>query len=169
MAGDPLSAYLHRSTLVDPSGVQSEGVNKTATYVWDTVGLAWVKATSTGGGGGGGAVTIADGADVAEGSTSDAAWGGSGAGSVVSLLKKLATATPITGSVSAVAYAKRYDQVDSLNAYLGNSAVGSATSAAVWAIQKLVFTSGGSVTITWADGDSLFNNIWDNRASLTYS
>lgn len=42
-----------------------------------------------GGGGGGGAVTVADGADVALGTTTDTAWS-SGAGTVVSLLKKLA-------------------------------------------------------------------------------
>lgn len=42
--------------------------------------------------GGGGAVTIADGADVAEGSTADAAWSGTGAGTVVSVLKKIASA-----------------------------------------------------------------------------
>jgi hypothetical protein len=42
-------------------------------------------------GGGGGPVTIADGADVAEGSTGDAAWV-SGAGTVIALLKKIASA-----------------------------------------------------------------------------
>jgi len=55
MAQDPpLSAYVHRSTLVDASGTQEEGVNKVAGYVWDSVGLQWVKATQAGGGGGGG-------------------------------------------------------------------------------------------------------------------
>lgn len=43
------------------------------------------------GGGGGGAVTVADGADVAQGTTVDAAWT-SGAGTVISLLKKIASA-----------------------------------------------------------------------------
>jgi len=61
----------------------------TAGYVWDTGSLAWVKMTQPGGGGGG-AVTIADGADVAEGARADAAWV-SGSGSVVSLLKNVAT------------------------------------------------------------------------------
>lgn len=54
---DPLSAYVHRSTLVDDTGVQSEGVNKVATYVWDTNTLSWIKSTGGGGGGGGGSVT----------------------------------------------------------------------------------------------------------------
>jgi len=46
---------------------------------------------TAGGGGGGGAVTIADGADVAQGTTTDVAWV-SGAGTVISLLKKIASA-----------------------------------------------------------------------------
>lgn len=40
-----------------------------------------------GGGGGGGAITVANGADTAEGSTTDTAYAGSGAASVISLLK----------------------------------------------------------------------------------
>lgn len=48
---------------------------------WDSIGAAWIKVAvdtagqvkTTGGGGGGGAVTIADGADVAEGATTDLA------------------------------------------------------------------------------------------------
>ena len=43
-----------------------------------------------GSGGGGGAVTVADGADVAQGTTTDPAWS-SGAGTVIGLLKKLAS------------------------------------------------------------------------------
>lgn len=54
------------------------------------VGGVWVPDPG-GGGGGGGACTIADGADVAEGSTADAAWSGVGSGTVVSILKKMAT------------------------------------------------------------------------------
>jgi hypothetical protein len=57
-------------------------------YIWDVPTLSWVK--STGGGGGGGAVTVADGADVAQGTTTDAAWV-SGAGTVIGLLKTIAS------------------------------------------------------------------------------
>lgn len=42
-------------------------------YVWDNASMAWVVETQPSGGSGGGAATIADGADVAEGSTTDAA------------------------------------------------------------------------------------------------
>lgn len=59
-------------------------------YVWDVPTLAWVVETQPGGGSGG-AVTIADGADVAQGAKADAAWV-SGDGTVISLLKKIASA-----------------------------------------------------------------------------
>lgn len=54
--------------------------------------------------------------------------------------------------------------------YQGWAEPGTATSAASWRIRKVV-TSGTpeDTTITFADGDRSFNNIWDDRASLTYS
>jgi hypothetical protein len=50
--------------------------------------------------------------------------------------------------------------------YVGEAAIGTATSAASWRIKKVDSTSG--VVIQWA-GAGTFNQIWDNRASLTYS
>lgn len=50
--------------------------------------------------------------------------------------------------------------------YIGEAPVGAATSSASWRIQKIV-VSGGTTTITWAS--SKFDQIWDNRASLSYS
>lgn len=44
---------------------------------------------SSGGGGGGGSVSISDGSDVAQGTTTDAAWSLSGSGTVIALLKKM--------------------------------------------------------------------------------
>lgn len=51
--------------------------------------------------------------------------------------------------------------------YIGKATTGTATASATWQIQKIDETTG--MIITWADGDSSFNNIWDNRASLTYA
>ncbi len=62
--------------------------------------------------------------------------------------------------------ALKYDSVSSTLAYLGLAAIASDPSAAVWQIKKLDLTSG--VDIKWADGDQKFDNVWDNRASLTY-
>ena len=84
----PYSAYIHASQLTSADGVQLEGVNPVANYVWDPVGLAWVRATQAGGGGGGGgAVTIADGADIAQGATADAAVIGDTSGTISAKLR----------------------------------------------------------------------------------
>lgn len=68
-------------------------------------------------------------------------------------------------------YATLYDQdaEPPTEAYLGHADPGTATSSALWRIQHLTFGAGGDVTITWADGDALFNNVWDDRAGLSYS
>lgn len=65
-------------------------------------------------------------------------------------------------------FATRIDDTTTANTtYIGKAAIGAATSSAVWQISKLDTSSG--LIKTWADGDTLFNNIWDNRASLSYS
>lgn len=67
-----------------------------------------------------------------------------------------------------VAYATRIDDTTTANVtYFGFAPVGTATSAASWQIYKIDETSGA--VKTWADGDANFNNVWDNRASLSYS
>lgn len=52
--------------------------------------------------------------------------------------------------------------------YIGEATPGSATSAAVWQITKIDSSSNPTV-ITYADGNANFDNIFDNRASLSYS
>ena len=52
--------------------------------------------------------------------------------------------------------------------YYGWAAAGSSDASAVWKIWKMT-DSAGIVTLRKADGDDLFNNIWNNRASLTFS
>lgn len=82
----------------------STGLVNSANWVWDTGTLAWVKETQPGGGGGGGGpATIADGADVAQGNTADAAYV-AGSGTVVAILKgifaKLAGTLTVGGTVA---------------------------------------------------------------------
>ena len=60
------------------------------------------------------------------------------------------------------------DEASSTVTYTGYAAVGTATSAASWKIKKIT-VSGTVTSITYADGDTNYNNIWDNRASLSYS
>jgi hypothetical protein len=66
-------------------------------------------------------------------------------------------------------YTSNFDQYDAATGYVGDALPGTATSAALWRIKKLVFGADGDVTTTFADGNDLFDNIWDNRASLSYS
>lgn len=65
-------------------------------------------------------------------------------------------------------YEVRVDTTSTANiVYVGKTAVGKAgTDTAAWQISKIDITSG--VIIEWADGDDLFDNIWDNRTTLTY-
>jgi hypothetical protein len=51
--------------------------------------------------------------------------------------------------------------------YMGEAAVGTLTSAASWKIAK--YTTASGVQVTWADGNSSYDNIWNNRESLSYS
>lgn len=50
--------------------------------------------------------------------------------------------------------------------YVGEAAIGTATSAASWRIKKVDNTSG--IVLTWA-GTGVFDQVWDNRVSLSYS
>lgn len=74
----------------------------------------------------------------------------------------------ITEGTSLASYALNYDYIDATTSYLGEAAPGTATSAAAWRIKELTFT-GDDVTILYADGNSSFDNVWDDRASLSYS
>ena len=60
------------------------------------------------------------------------------------------------------------DEPDANTTYQGWAVGSTATSAANWMIRR-VSKSGSITSILWADGDQLYNNIWDDRASLSYS
>ncbi|MEN9405063.1 MAG: hypothetical protein RLY47_22 [Candidatus Parcubacteria bacterium] len=62
-------------------------------------------------------------------------------------------------------FALRMATVGSVD-YVGEASIGTATSAASWRVKKIDNTSG--TVITWA-GTGVFDQIWDNYASLTYS
>jgi len=59
------------------------------------------------------------------------------------------------------------DSGDSTISYIGKALAGTATSASSWQIQKLTETA--NITIEYADGNNDFDNIFDNRESLSYS
>lgn len=55
--------------------------------------------------------------------------------------------------------------------YIGIASVGSLnkTDLPIWKIMKVEKIEAISTKVTWADGDIMFDNIWDNRVSLVYS
>ena len=86
---------------------------------------------------------------------------------------------PHLGELAALVYERdkvaefstRYDQdADPPTlAYLGKAYPGASDAASVWQIQKLTFGMDGDVVITWAGGNAGFSNVWNDRASLSYS
>ncbi len=62
----------------------------------------------------------------------------------------------------------KVDVASSTEIYVGEASFTSSTSLPVWRIYKVQII--GPITdILWADGDPEYDNIWDNRTSLSYS
>lgn len=54
--------------------------------------------------------------------------------------------------------------------YLGQATPGTATSTALWQIRKLTFDGNNNITkIEYANGSPSFNQVYDDRAGLSYS
>lgn len=63
--------------------------------------------------------------------------------------------------------ATKIDEVSTSVSYVGEAEIGALPSQSVWRIKKI--TESGTVTsIQYANGSNLFNQKWDDRASLTY-
>jgi hypothetical protein len=69
--------------------------------------------------------------------------------------------------VASPAYAVKLDEASAVITYVGLANPGSIGSAAVWNMRRLDATTG--LVVEYADGNSNFDNIWDNRAVLPYS
>ena len=72
----------------------------------------------------------------------------------------------VSEQFSDLQYQLIWDQASATLIYFGESQPGTATSAPSWRIRRLDTTSG--INLKYADGDTKFDNIWDNRASLSY-
>jgi hypothetical protein len=159
----------------EDDGDTSSELQRVRLEAWSSDDLQWVrvKANSAGelattggggGGGGGGAVTIADGADVAQGDRGDTAWDVAASdATVIAILKSLRVYFQ-----RLTEYQKRIDDAGSGVTYVGKTSPGGSSAASIWQIQKITESS-GDVTILWADGDVSYDNVWDNRAALSYS
>lgn len=60
----------------------------------------------------------------------------------------------------------KVDFFSSTTYYLAEAAPGTATSAPLWRIAKLTLPS---PSLSWADGDDSFDNVWDDHLTLSYS
>jgi hypothetical protein len=75
------------------------------------------------------------------------------------------------GNGGTVALATRTDTdgADPETIYRGSALPGTAAGASAWRCEEITIATDGDVTILFADGDDDYNNIWNNRASLSYS
>lgn len=133
-----------RPIFAAPSRVEKQKVYNPSTMMWE--------AMTQPSGGSGGSVTVTNMVPAVE-----------------TGLAKEVTLQSIDAGIAALAgeFATRVDTSASPLIYLGLAAPGSASSAAVWQVTRFDTTVG--VIQTYADGNTNFDNIWDNRASLSYS
>lgn len=77
----------------------------------------------------------------------------------------------LTGSANSVALTTRTDTdgASPETIYKGTANPGSATSLAVWRMERITIATDGDISILYADGNDSFDNIWDSRAALSYS
>lgn len=69
-------------------------------------------------------------------------------------------------------FAQRIDDTTASTIYyFGEAVPGTLDANALWRISRITFITPGEddVDIEWADGDSDFDNIWDDRLGLSYS
>lgn len=89
------------------------------------------------------------------------------------IYEKITGSWSLQGSPGSMALSIRSDTIDPTVfpeiTYRGDALPGSATSAASWRVQQMTMQSDGDIAILFADGNDNFDNIWDNRLSLSYS
>jgi hypothetical protein len=115
-----------------------------ANFVWDTDSLTWVRAIQGTSGGTSSNVNVL---------------------STVGLTDTQLRASPVT--TTADTKAQRVDDLGT-TLYVGKAALGASAGGAVWQIKKITEV-GTELATQWANGNSLYNNVWDDRTSLTYS
>ena len=61
----------------------------------------------------------------------------------------------------------RYDDVSGTTIYIGFAFPGTPTDEPEWRIMRMSYT-GDDFNVEFADDDTEYDNIWDNRAALSY-
>lgn len=77
----------------------------------------------------------------------------------------------LQGNMSEVAQTIRTDTdgASPETIYRGKALPGTLTNASAWRCEEITIATDGDVSILFADGNDSYDNIWDNRASLSYS
>lgn len=81
----------------------------------------------------------------------------------------LAILSETTNGTDDVKYARRIDVVSDTVMYKADALPGSAESAAAWRISRITTNAEGDVTEHWAGGAANFDQVWDDRLTLSYS
>lgn len=74
---------------------------------------------------------------------------------------------PVVRTLSEIQPIPISDQVDVNNQYIGYASLGTGLGEAGWKIIKIV-KSGTVTTAYYADGDEKYDNVWNDRATLSY-
>ena len=80
--------------------------------------------------------------------------------------------TGLAGGVRKIPGASRLDDtVSGTILYFAEAVAGTLNADARWQIQRITFPTPGEddSVVEWADGDLKFDNIWDDRAALSYT
>lgn len=70
-----------------------------------------------------------------------------------------------------VSGAVRFDEASATVLYFGQAHAGANPASSVWQIQRITFTAPGTddLIVEFADGNTAYDNVWDDRAALSYS
>ena len=115
-----------------------------ANYVWDVDTLTWIPQQSGGGAGPSANVVVT---------------------STTGLTNTQLRSSPI--ETTSGQFKQLLEEVGSIT-YIGKAAAGTGAGAASWSIKRITFGT-GTINTEWAGGTTAFNQIWNNRASLSYS
>jgi len=142
-------------------------VDPMATLVYDPDLLAWVRMTQPLIDAG----TVVVGS-VDQGSAGASAWlvDGSGVTQPISAASLPLPSGAATNSEVGNYYTSAYDYDGSNNLiYSGRAVGGSSKASNVWQIKKYTYSGSNLTDIQWAGGDQEYDNIWNDRVSLSYS